>query len=56
MSHVPKSFERVAKYFPDDYLDNDQGGLPKQEYGLLILIMSFMPIINYNLEDLPINF
>ncbi|KGU13271.1 alpha 1,3-mannosyltransferase [Candida albicans P87] len=31
MSHVPKSFERVAKYFPDDYLDNDQGGLPKQE-------------------------
>lgn len=28
---LPKSFEKVHQYFPDDYLDDKTGGLPKQE-------------------------
>ncbi|CCE72863.1 Piso0_000464 [Millerozyma farinosa CBS 7064] len=28
---LPKSFEKVHQYFPDNYLDDKTGGLPKQE-------------------------
>lgn len=28
---LPASFKKVAKYFPDDYLDEQDRGLPKQE-------------------------
>ncbi|KAK6455595.1 mannosyltransferase [Scheffersomyces xylosifermentans] len=31
LSALPKSFEKVAQYFPDDYLDEANGGLPRQE-------------------------
>lgn len=30
-SALPKSFEKIYQFFPDDYLDEMDGGLPKQE-------------------------
>lgn len=31
MIDLPQSFQKVTQYFPEDYIHNEDGGLPKQE-------------------------